>query len=934
VGREKQVSVLADGVRAAAAGVGSCVIVDGPAGIGKSRLLAAAAAQARALGMAVASAGATELDHVAPLVALLTALRSSDPPMVEDAADLGGPSTSRFWVVDRLAELVEKYASTRSVLIVLDDTQWVDELTALALRMLVPTLASSPVMWLLGVRPVSGRSPGQDAVNRLLEAGAHPVTLRPLAEPDVITMCTNLLGARPDGTVRDLAARAGGNPFLVEEALTSLREEGHIVVRGDTATAVVRDLPLSFLTFVEHRLQGLSSDVRRLLGAGCVLGRRFTVHEAAGLLGRRPIELVDVAEEAIRADTLVDMGTELAFRHDLIREAVYNTLSGPARQALHREAATVLEAEGRSPLEIAEHLVRCGPHGTRRAVEVVHRAVVEVAPTAPGTAADLIVRVLDLLGPADQARPSLVVDAVRLLASVGRLTEARELGEALLRTGIDPRTESALLLGLADALKHAGQDTAVVEYTGRALARAGSSDEVRAEMLAIRAHALLNVGDPDEARAAADRAVAASEACDAYSAWVYGLVAQSVVAQVAGDIKTAVSVAHAAVDLADRTGGEARHRHPRLWLGHALTVADRFTEAAAVYEAGQREADQLGTAWSQPLWHYYRAELWVAKGMLDDAVAEAEAGVQIAEQLAALALSVPLLGTLAYVRMRRGDLTGAGRLLEKARRLAAEGIGSRAEDLTWRLALFQFAGGHRDAAVETLAPLLACIDRRHLLLIQEPNAGPQMVRMLRGTRSAHLAASVVDALTTLAARNPDVLSLTGAVAHAAGLLRGDIDLLRQALSTCEHSPRVLAVAPLLEDIARAEQRAGARGAAAQLFARALHHYENSGAGFDAARVHRYLGGLGVAGRRQQSAPMRQPKRERASGALTPSELKVAAMVAEGKTNREAAAELFLSPHTVDSHLRHIFAKLGMSSRVALTRWVIENGAGQSAVTMP
>ncbi|WP_018685539.1 ATP-binding protein [Actinokineospora enzanensis] len=920
VGRGAERAELSRVLAAAADGTGACVVLEGPAGIGKSRLLAAACAEAAALGMAVAAGRATELDNVAPLTALLTALKSSDPPVLADIAQLGDPAAGRFWLVDRLDELVQKYVTGRALLIVVDDMQWADELTALALRLLVPSLSSSPVVWLLARRPMPARTTGQDVVHRLIESGCSRVVLGPLDDGAVADICAHVLGARPDPTVLALAGRSGGNPFLIEEVLVSLRDRGQILVSGDTATAVVRDLPPSFLTSVEYRLRGLGEDVRRLLEAGSVLGRPFTVHEAARLLGRRPIDLVTATDEAIRLDVLVDCGTDLAFRHDLIREAVYNNLPGPVRQVLHREAAAVLEAEGRSPMEIAEHLVRCGPRGNRQAVTVVQQAVARVAPTAPGTAADLITRTLGLLDTDDVTRPGLVADAVRLLANVGRLAEARDLGETALRTGMDSATESALLMGLAEALKHAGQDAAVVEYTGRVLDIRGTPAEVRAHAYATRAHALVNTGDVRDASRAAADAVVCARTAEAHAALVHATAAQSIIELVRGDIGASVERAHEAVQTADEVGGEARHRHPRLWLGHALSAADRFTEAAAVYEVGRREAEQLGTAWSQPLWHYYQAELWAAKGMLEDAKAEAEAGVRIADQLTAMALSVPLLGTLAHLAVRRGDLVAAGGYLDRAQRLTLDGVGSRLEDLSWRLALYQDAGGQPQAAMETLSTLFTALPDRLLVLTQDPGAGPQLVRLALRTGARDKAEVVAAALAELAEGNQGISSLAGAAAHARGLLRGDLDALRAAVAEYEDSPRVLARALAVEDAGLAEHAAGDRKAAVSLLEEAATTYTTATARFDLDRVQRSLAELGV---RRRSKPDAARSAGNNGTPLTQSELRVAHMVARGKTNREVAAELFLSRHTVDSHLRHIFAKLGMSSRVSLTRWVME-----------
>ncbi|HEX6074666.1 MAG TPA: AAA family ATPase [Micromonosporaceae bacterium] len=925
VGRDDALATLRSALRTTVDGAGGCLIVEGPAGIGKSRMLAAGIVEAHKLDMMVASGQATELDRVAPLSSLMTSLRQNSPPGFE-ISRLGSQDGNRLWLVHHLGEMIADYVRARALLIVLDDAHWADELTALALRVLVPALSSSPVLWLLARRRVPTRSSAQDAIDWLAGEGARRLELGPLGEAAVAELCANVLEARPDSTVLALANRCGGNPFLLEQLLTTLRDAGQLLISDGVATVVAGDLPSGFLAAVNQRLRDLSLDGRRLLEAGSVLGRPFTVHEAAGLMGRSAVEVVPIANEAVAAGTLVDNGREFAFRHDLIREAVYNNLSGPVRSALHREAAEVARAEDRSPVEIAEHLLRGGHKRDDDVVGILRDAAAQVAPNAPGTAADIILRILDLVGEEDEARPRLISEAVRLLASAGRLVEARELGEAALHTGLDPAAETVLLLGLSEALKHSGYNTAVVEYTRRALARPGIPEASRAHLLAIQAHGLLYVGDIDAADHAGQEAAAIGETSGEHAATVFGMVARSVAARAKGRIGQAITHAREAVRIAEYNGGEARQRHPRLWLARGLVAADRFTEADAVYATGQREADQLGTAWSQPLWHYYRAELRMAAGRLDDAQAEAEAGVRTAEQLTALQLSVPLLALLARVAVRRDQVPMAREYLRRTQRLVADGISVAPGQLTWAAALVHDAMEQPRAAVDALEDVYKGLPDQLLLLTEEPQASATLVRLAQRVEDREKAEAAVAGAQQLAELNPDIASLKGAAAHAEGLLRGDRKTLHTAVEHYRASPRPLALAAALQDAAAAEYAAGNRDRAMALWDQALDHYVNSGAKRDVGQVQRVLRRAGV---------RRRARRDRRDlggpvagwGSLTESELRVVQLVAEGLTNREVADRLFLSPHTVDSHLRHAFTKLGVNSRVELTRrfMAYENG---------
>lgn len=932
VGREQDLAALSGLLDGVADGVGGCAVVEGPAGIGKSRLLKAVTEEAGARGMAVAFARPAELDRIAPLGALLRALRTGDPPVLDEAAvaELAGQEHSRFWLLDRLGELIQAFATRQPLVVALDDTQWADELTALALRTLVPQLSCSPVLWLIARHPAASGTPAQDAVDRLLAEGARSVPVEPLSAADVRRFCRMTLAAEPDPAVLALAERSGGNPFLLEQLLSTLVVEGRVVVEDDTASIVEGELPHRFLSAVNRRLRDLTPAARRLLDVAAVLARPFTLHEAAGVAGIPAVRLLAAAEEAVRAGVLVDSGSELAFGHDITREAVYLALPGPVRHTLHREAATVLQREGRPAVDIAEHVLRSARVGDRWAVAVLREAAAAIAPQAPDTAADLLLRTLELHRDGDRQRPRVLAEAVRLLASVGRLTQARELADAALRGGLDAETEAAVLLGLAEALKHAGEDSAVVETTGRALDRAGVPDAARAHLLAIRAHGLLLVDDLDAADRAGEQAEQLGAKAGEDAAAVFGAVARSVVACSRGQLGHAVRLCRDAVRTAEVSGGAARARHPSLWLGRALVAVDRFTEADAVYEQGEREAEDLGTAWSQPLWHFYRAELRLASGRLDDAEAEAEAGLLVTERLSARALAVSLLGKAAEVAVRHDDLPKAAAQLDRARALVAAGIGTMQEDLDWAAALAAAARGDARTALATLERYYEALPERLTLLVQEPWAGPQMVRLAAHGGAPPWARAAAEASRLLADANPDVASLAGAAAHAEGLLRGDRGALRRAVAAYGQSPRPLARASALEDAARAERAAGRRTDAVELLDEALAAYDRCGAVRDRARVLRTLRGLGVRRRsRTRQAPVRT-----GWTSLTEAELRVVRLVAQGLTNRAAATRLFLSPHTVDTHLRHAFAKLGVSSRVELTRRALEHEAPNGAAPPP
>lgn len=916
VGRRPQIAALARRLAAVAAGTGGCVVLEGPVGIGKSHLLGVAGREASAAGLTVAAGRATEFDRITPLGALLRALGAADPPIADAtvAGRAAGPDADRWHLLDRLGALIEERAARAGLVVIVDDVHGVDELTALALRMLVPALRSSPVLWLLARRPHGGGPTAREAVDWLLAGHAEALPVPPLDGAEVAEFCRRVRAAPPDEPTLALARSAGGNPFLLHHLLTTVGEPAVAAdPAGETGGSL---LPAPFLQVVDRCLGELPPAARRLLDVGAVLGRPFTLHEAAGLAGIPVVALLTAADAARTAGVLADTGAELSFTQDIVRQAVYQQLSGPARHALHREAALVLRREGRPAAEAVEHLVRSARRGDHQAAALIRQAAAELAPRAPGTAGDLLIRALALFGDGDPAYEETAADAVRLLAAAGRLDDARRIGDAALRHGLAPAAEAALRLGLAEALKHAGADAAVVEQTGAVLDIPGVPESARAHLQAVRAHALLYVDDLEAADRAGAEAARLGAACAEPAAVVFGLAARSVVAQAAGDLDRSVAVAREAADLADAVGGEARRRHPALWLARALTAADRFGEADALLELGQREADQLGTAWSQPLWHYYRAQLRLAAGRFDDAEAEAEAGYEVTERLAARALTVPLLGIRAELALGRDDLPAAQELLRRAGAQLAAGVGALPEDLARVTALVCEAAGDPAGALRSLAPVYANLPRRLLLPAHNPWSAVHLVRLALGQGAPGLARVAAEAARRLAEGNPRVPTAVAAADHADGLLAGDPERLVSALAGYRAGPRPLPLASALEDVAAAELRRGARAEARARLDEALAIYERCGARRDHARVRRRLR---EAGARRRPAPTAAKS---GWAGLTEAELRVVRLVAQGLSNRATAERLFLSPHTVDTHLRHAFAKLGLSSRVELTRQVL------------
>lgn len=492
-------------------------------------------------------------------------------------------------------------------------------------------------------------------------------------------------------------------------------------------------------------------------------------------------------------------------------------------------------------------------------------------------------------------------------------------GVAALREAVDqvtaaePETAADLLLTALDVVdpRHAARPTLVAD-TVRVLVAAGRTTDAR------RLYDDVRNGGPELPHEVRRLVEDEQHAETGPGGRVTAAVARSLAARDAGDLRCSVMAAREAVTVAAAAGDEAPDERPQPWLVSALTAEDRFSEAHAELESG---SDRPVT----PLSHYHHAELCLATGRLDDAVTQAEAGLSAAERQGAEDVAGPLLSLLGQLAIHRDDLVAAADYLERARQPRPVDLLVPAEDGRWRHALLLMAHGRHTDALAALEGVCQDLPDRMYPLTRERRVGATLVRLCLAAGEPARAAKVAAAMERLRDLNPDVVSLAAAADHATGLVRRDTALLRRAVETYQRTHRPLDTAAALEDLAGAEHMGGDDARAVTLLEQARDHYQECAATRDMARVSAALRRLGV-----RTEPARARKRAKAMGELTESELRVVRLVADGLTNRQIAHRLFLSPHTVDSHLRHSFTKLGVNSRVELTkRFLLHHAAARS-----
>ena len=327
------------------------VLIEGEAGIGKTRLLGTVAEVASERGMTVLRGAAHPLERTRPFGPLVDAL----------GVPAGG--ALQFRAVEELIDRIERLTDAGPVLLGLDDLHWADSSTLLAVRWITRRLTEVPLLLVATLRP----SPQAPELSQLLDdvaqSGAETIQLPALSAPDVATLVESELGLPPGPTLTDAVMRAGGNPLWVVELLRSLVAEG-LLDRGDThAETRSETLPGSIRQLVARRLAYLPAATVSALRNASVLGEAFSLTDMATVSGRRVPDLVDDLGPAFQAQLVADHRGVLVFRHQLVRDAIYGEIPESARTALHRDAARAL-ADAGSPARPGRQSPRARFHRT------------------------------------------------------------------------------------------------------------------------------------------------------------------------------------------------------------------------------------------------------------------------------------------------------------------------------------------------------------------------------------------------------------------------------------------------------------------------------------------------------------------------------------------------------------------------------------------
>lgn len=916
--RADELAALGDAVAGAVAGEGRLVVVEGPAGIGKSRLLGAGRATADEAGMRVLAARASELEREFPYGVVRQLFEGAVAGREGDALFVGAASgcsavfaapddpgeegaAGSYAILHGLYWLTLNLADGEPVSLAVDDLHWTDAPSLRFLSYLAHRLEGAPV---LVVATVRAHEPAVD--ERLLaelvrDPGAVVIRPAPLSAGAVAAVVAERLGAEPAPAFAAACQEvADGNPLLLGQLLAALQADG---VAPDAAHAGrVRDVgPRALSSTVLLRLGRLSPGAIAVARAVAVLGDAAHVGPVAELTGLSAEAVAGATGELARAEILRS-DTRLGFVHALVRDAVYLDMPPGERELQHARAARMLANGGAPPEQVAAHLLAVPPAGDPEAARALHAAGrAALRSGAPESAAPYLRRAL--------AEPPVAEDRAALLFELGgaeasmngaaaaeplraayaelkdpvaRAVAAGLLGRMLMFIG-DPHGAVAVVRTAAADLPPDLHDLARALNAFEALATlfgAGDPEAAFAELATFRSEPLGPGPGPGARLLQATAALA----------WAYG----------GGSAEECVELAAQALD-----DGQLVAADPGLGAVApiiVLALADR-DEAVTALEAALAEGRRHGSLFTVAGLHLWEGFVLCRRGDLDAAEAQLRTcwteldswgfGPEAARYAGAF---------LSAVLLERGDLAGSREALERSHDPGDRSDGTR----FWLNAQLELlvAEGRADATLDAADEFAARYPHyRNPAYARWRSCRAQALdRLGRRDEAIALVEQELGHARAWGAPGPvgTTLRILGTMKREDGLadLRAAVDVLGGSAARLEHAKALAALGAALR---RGKQIDAAR----EPLREALELASVCGADGLAEHVRAELRASGV-----------RPRRDALSGpeSLTASERRVADRAASGETNRDIAQSLFVTPKTVEVHLSNAYRKLGIRSR--------------------
>jgi class 3 adenylate cyclase/DNA-binding CsgD family transcriptional regulator len=919
--RAEELAAVDAAIASALGGAGRLVVIEGPAGIGKTSLLGEGRARAAASGLTVLYARASELEAAFSFgvvrqlfeAAVTTAPEdersrllggaASQAARLFNAGEGGGSSEEDVYaLLHGLYWLTVNLAEVRPLALAVDDVQWSDPPSLRWLAYLARRLEGVPVYVLATLRPIEDEHP------LLAELLADPATtiVRPnaLSAPSVTELVQQELGADAEEAFSLACHTAtGGNPLLLRELLRTLAGEDVAAVAA-SVTIVERLAPDAVTRSVRLRLRRLPEEAARLARAVAVLGDRAERSQAAALAELERRQVAPAAAALARVD-LLRPEPPFSFVHPLVRNAVYESIPAQERAAEHTRAAELLAELAAPPEQVAAQLLLAPPESVPESVKVLREAARRAAAEAGlESAVRYLTRALDEpLG--DEERGELLLELAGVEANIGAPNVIAHLREAvsLLRKP-ERRAEASLALG--HALYWAGEEEQGVEVLDRALSEQPNLDvELRHRLEAeFVVNATRVSSQYERARERLAKLDLSLDEGPGARVLIAGQAYHEAVG--GGDAEHAAATALAALTA---MSDEERARN---YTGgaYALLYTDRLDEGIRLLDATLADVRKRGAVFHFSSLSMTRAIFQYARGSLVEAEADGRAALEALPHREVW-FRWAAHGWLAQILVERGAVDEAAGLIEAVEPTVPPDAFSRAPLLRAGALVEAARGDHRAALARAVELGRAVTSFGHT----NPPASFPAWRSLAALE--HHAVGETAEARTLAQEEVELARRWGAPRtlgrslRILGLIEGGdagITHIREAVTVLEPSPARLEHAYALANLGAALRRANHRAEAREHLRQALELAQRSGAILLAEQAHEELIASGA-----------RPRRVELSGAaaLTPSERRTAAMAAEGMSNREIAQALFVTLRTVEMHLSNAFRKLGVSSRTQL-----------------
>jgi DNA-binding CsgD family transcriptional regulator len=912
-------SALAD----ARTGRGRFVVVEGPAGIGKTALLAAARTAAAEEGMRVLRARATEMETN---FAFGVVRQLFEPPLVE-ASDLeraellqgaagvaagllglpGAPSTDgppspgvdpSFAILHGLYWLCSNLTAVGPLCLVVDDAHWADAPSLRYLAFLLTRLEELDAVLVVATRPREAGAGAELLTTLTTDSSADVIQVSPLTRAAVVQLLEARLGGTPDPDVVDTCLRVTrGTPFQVHELVTALSEEGI----GSATRTVGRSIRL--------RLGRLPEHAGRLARALAVL-EQSDLLQAARLAGLEELEAAETADLLATAGIL-EPGRPLTFVHPLVRSGIYSELSSAQRGKGHRRAAELLAEQPGTDARVAEHLLVSEPAGDRWVVErLVAAACAAGKQGAPESEAVFLRRALAEPAPPGD-RSALLLDLGMAEASAG-LADWREHLQQAVDAAPDAAAAAEAALVLAQALSGTQRFAEAVEVLDRA---AATLDAPRSELaLQLEAAAVVaEMSDPVSMPSGSLRGATLRERAADPAAPAELLAAAAFVSVLTNER------AEVGAELASRAllaGGSAlRGSDGRPWFSFTgwfsqatftLLWAERYAQVRPLLDASIAQARATGDSTRLAMGLAGRGWLALRRGDLS----AAEGDTRIA--LAATELPAPPMYRVMNGALLIKTLVDQGELDAAEHALAP--LDSETEGGSLIAALLRFARGRLRVAQGRIAEGLEDILAAGVLFTRAEVICPGPISWRSEAALAQRALGDHEAAESLAEEELELARAFGApgalgvALRAAGVMAGGDRgalLLREAIDALERGDARLERARSLADLGAMLRRRNRRTEARELLREALDAAHRAGAKPLAEYAETELRATGARPRRVVL---------RGLDSLTASERRIAELASEGLTNREIAQTLFVTARTVEGHLTSVFRKLQLDSR--------------------